>query len=65
MTRMSATRFIVYMGTILISWYFKKQSKVETSLFGNKFVVMKQGINVVRGIWNKLRMMKVTTSRPS
>ena len=34
----------------------KKQSTVETSVFGTEFVAMKHGINIVRGISYKLRI---------
>ena len=43
----------------------KKQSTVETSVFGAEFVAMKIGIETLRGIRYKLRMMGVPISGPS
>ncbi len=48
-----------------ITWYSKKQSTIETSVFGAEFVAMKQGMETLRCIRYKLRMMGVTLSGPS
>ena len=39
-TKRSRTGFMVYMNMSLINWYSKKQSTIETSLFGTEFVAM-------------------------
>eukprot|EP00804_Cyclotella_cryptica_P011571 CCRYP_012076-RA/>CCRYP_012076-RA protein AED:0.44 eAED:0.44 QI:0/0/0/1/0/0/3/0/124 len=44
---------------------FKKQSTVETSVFGAEFCAMKHGIENLRGIRYKLRMMGVPVKGPS
>ena len=50
------------MNTALVQWFSKKQSTVEGSVFGPKFVAMKQGIDFLRGIRYKLMMMGVPIS---
>ena len=44
-TRRSWTRVIIYMNMSLINWYSKKQSTIETSVFGTEFVAMKVGMD--------------------
>ncbi|KAI2504635.1 Reverse transcriptase (RNA-dependent DNA polymerase) [Fragilaria crotonensis] len=64
-TRRSRTGFLIYMNLAPITWYSKKQSTIETSVFGAEFVAMKQGMETLRGIRYKLRMMGVSLSGPS
>eukprot|EP00970_Alexandrium_tamarense_P013695 scaffold3611_cov105-Alexandrium_tamarense.AAC.3 len=61
-----------YMSTVTmqatsapIQWLSKKQSTVETSVFGAEFVAMKHGIETVRGIRYKLRMMGIKVDNPT
>ena len=63
--RRSRTGFLVYFNSALIQWCSKKQATLESSVFGAEFVAMKQGIECVRGIRYKLRMMGVPLSRPT
>ena len=56
---------MIYVNTALAQWFSKKQSTVETSVFGAKFVAMNQGIDALRGLRYKLRMMGVPISGPS
>ena len=53
------------MNTALINWLSKKQATIETSVFGAEFVAMKHGMETLRGIRYKLRMMGVPISGPS
>ena len=46
-TRM--TRTGLYMNAMVINWFTKKQSNVETSVIGVDFCNMKQGINARKG----------------
>ena len=48
-----------------MNWLSKKQATIETSVFGAEFVAMKQGIEAVRGLRYKLRMMGVRISGPT
>jgi hypothetical protein len=43
----------------LIDWISKKQAKIETSVFGAEFVAMKHGIEKLRKLRYKLRMMGI------
>ena len=43
----SRSGFLIYMNTALVQWFSKKQSTVETSVFGAEFVAMKQGIDAL------------------
>ena len=49
----------------LIDWLSKRQATIEGSVFGAEFVAMKHGIETVRGIRYKLRMMGVPISGPT
>ena len=57
--RRSRTGFFIFLNNALIGWCSKKQPTIETSVFGAEFVAMKHGIETVRGIRYKLRMMGV------
>ena len=48
-----------------LHWFSKEQSRVETSVFGAKFVVMKQCIDALRDLRYKLRMLGIPRSGPS
>ena len=64
-TRRSRTGFMIFMNMALINWCSKKQSTVEGAVFGAEFVAMKQGIETLRGIRYKLRMMGIEICGPS
>jgi ribosomal protein L31E len=65
LTRRSRTGFFVYVNSAPICWLSKKQATIETSVFGAEFVAMKHGVEVLRGLRYKLRMMGVPISGPS
>ena len=46
-------------------WYSKRQPTIETSVFGAEFVALKNGIETVRGLRYKLRMMGIPISGPT
>ena len=64
-TRRSRTGFLVYINSAPIMWFSKKQPTVESSVFGAEFVAMKNGIETVRGLRYKLRMMGIPISGPT
>ena len=64
-TRRSRTGYFIKMNSALIAFLSKKQPTVETSVFGAEFVAMKHGVERLRGIRYKLRMMGVPISGPS
>ena len=64
-TRRSRSGFFVFMNTALVQWFSKQQATIETSVFGAEFVAMKIGMESLRGLRYKLRMMGVGISGPS
>jgi len=64
-TRRSRTGFFIYINMACIDWVSKRQSTIETSVFGAEFVAMKHGIEKLRGLRYKLRMMGVPIDGPS
>lgn len=65
LTRRSRTGYLVYLNMAPIAWYSKRQSTIETSVFGAEFVAMKTSMEVMRGLRYKLRMMGVPLSGPT
>ena len=63
--RRSRTGFYIFLNMALIQWCSKKQPTIETSVFGAEFVAMKHGIETVRGVRHKLRMMGVPLNEPT
>ena len=49
----------------MIQWYTKKQATIEGAVFGAEFVAMKTGVETLRGIRYKLRMMGVEIDGPT
>ena len=64
-TRRSWTGFFIFLNSALVMWMSKKQPTVETSVFGAEFVALKHGLETLRGLRYKLRMMGVPISGPS
>jgi hypothetical protein len=56
---------MIFCNTAMIKWVSKKQAMIESSVFGAKFVAMKFGIEKLRGLRYKLRMMGVPIDGPS
>ena len=46
-------------------WMSKRQATIETSVFGAEFVALKQGMETIRGLRYKLRMMGVALTGPT
>jgi len=64
-THRSRKGFFIFMNTALMQWFSKQQATIETSVFGAEFVAMKIGVESLRGLRYKLRMMGVGISGPS
>ena len=64
-TMQSRTGFFVYLNCALVRWLSKKQSMIKTSVFGAEFVAMEIGMESLRGLQYKLRMMGVPIWGPS
>ena len=58
-TRRSRTGYFIFLNTALINWLSKKQATIEGLVFGAKFAAMKTGVEALRGIRYKQRMMGV------
>jgi hypothetical protein len=65
LVRRSRTGFLIYLNMAPIVWFSKRQPTIETSVFGAEFVAMKNGMETMRGLRYKLRMMGVPLSGPS
>ena len=63
--RRSRTGFYIFLNSALIAWISRHQPTIETSVFGAEFVAMKHGVETLRGIRYKLRMMGVPLDGPS
>ena len=64
-TRRSRTGFIIFMNSVPIYWYSKKQTSIETSSFGSEFIAMNQCCEYVRGLRYKLRMLGIPVEQPT
>ena len=56
-SRRSRTGFMLYVNMSLINCYSKKQSTIETSVFGADFVAMKVRFIILHAIQYNMRMM--------
>ena len=65
MKRRSRTGYFIFLNTALIDWLSKKQANIESSAFGSEFIAMKTGVEALRGIRYKLRMMGVPLTGPT
>eukprot|EP00934_Nitzschia_sp_Nitz4_P001810 Nitzschia sp. Nitz4//scaffold191_size41780//52//5493//NITZ4_007461-RA/size41780-processed-gene-0.69-mRNA-1//1//CDS//3329540163//1810//frame0 len=63
--RRSRSGYFIFMNNAPIAWLSKKQATIETSVFGAEFVAMKIGMETIRGLRYKLRMMGVPLSGPA
>jgi hypothetical protein len=64
-TRRSRTGFLIFINNAIVDWVSKKQPMIESSVFGAEFVAMKHGMEKLRGLRYKLRMMGVPVNGPS
>ena len=65
MTRGSRTGYFIFLNTALIDWLSKKLATIESSVFGAELFEMKTGVEALRGIRYKLRMMGVPLNGPT
>ena len=63
--RRSRTGYFIFLNCALVIWRSAKQPTLETSVFGAEFVAMKNGMERVRGLRYKLRMMGVPLAGPT
>ena len=53
-TRSSRTGFLVFINSVLVYWFLKKQNSVQTNSFDSEFTVMKQCCEYIKGLKYKL-----------
>ena len=58
-TQRSHTDIIMYLNKAPISWYSKKQSTVESSTFGSKFVALRLAVEQIISLQHKSRILGV------
>jgi hypothetical protein len=64
-TRRSRTEFVIYLNMAPIVCFSDRQQTVESSVFGDECVAMKNVIETCRGLRYKLRVMGVTLDGPT
>ena len=64
-SRRSRTGFVIFLNHAMIDRLSKKQSMIEASVFGTEFCALRHGIENLRGICYKLRMMGIPLEKPS
>jgi hypothetical protein len=64
-TRRSRTGFIIFCNPAPNIWLSKQQATIESLVFGAEFVVMKHGIEMLRGLRYKICMMGIPLSGPT
>ena len=64
LTRRSRSGFIVIIYGAHLFWFSKKQYSMETSLFGSKFMAMRQCCEYLRGLRCNHRMMGFPVNNP-
>ena len=58
-TRRSRSGFFVFLNCALVQWLSKKQPTIKTLVFGAEFMAMRVGMESLRGLQYKLRMIGV------
>ena len=64
-TRRSRTGYFICLNMAPVVWYSKKQTTIESSVFGTEFVALKVAMETVRCLRYKLRMMRVPFDSPT
>jgi hypothetical protein len=59
LTWQSHTGVIIFVNNAPILWHSKRQTMVESSTFGSKFVALRMAVDMIEGIRYKLRMMGI------
>ena len=61
--RRSRTGVFIFLNMLPVVWYSKKQTTIESSVFGTEFVVLNIAMETTRGLRYKLRIMGVPFDR--
>ena len=65
LVRRSRTGYFIFLNMAPLIWFSKRQPTVETSVLGAEFVALKNGMETVRGLGYKLRMMGIPIEGPA
>ena len=65
LTRQSHTGIIIFVNNSPIIWYSKRQSTVESSRFGSKFIALRIATEMIEGLRYKLCMFGVPIDGPA
>ena len=64
-TRMSHTRFVIFLNSAPILWWSKRQNKVETSAFGSEYVALRIATEQIISLRYKFKMMGIQVEDPA
>ncbi len=56
-TRCSCSCSLIHINTALVDWHLKHQATIKTGVFDAEFVAIKMGVDTLRGLRYKLRMI--------
>jgi hypothetical protein len=59
LTLQSHTGILIFVNNASILWHSKRQNTVESSTFGSEFVELRMAVDMIEGLWYKLRMMGI------
>ena len=62
-TQKSRTWIFTFLNITPVSWYSKKKSTIETSVFSTEFVAMKVGMETVRGLRYNICMIGIPSPK--
>lgn len=65
LSRRSRSGYHIFLNSAIIMWRSHKQPTVETAVFGSEFVSLKNGMETLRSLRYKLRMMGIPVEDPS
>jgi hypothetical protein len=57
--RWSHTGVLIFVNNAPILWHSKRQNTVESSMFGSEFMALWTAVDMIEGLWYKLRMMGI------
>jgi hypothetical protein len=58
LTRWSHTGVLIFVNNAPILWHYKRQNTVESLTFSTEFVVLRMAVDMIEGLWYKLRMIR-------
>ena len=59
LTRRSHSGILIFINKALIFWYSKRQTTVETAVYGSEYIAGKIGVDLVDGLIYKLQMFGI------